>query len=158
MTALLPVAQEVRRGGAVRGTDDTLALTYEDRFLRRKVLTTTSGLRVLVDLPHASSLDAGDALPLDDGRLIGVEALAEPLFSVRGPDLARLAWHIGNRHTPCQICGDHLLIQQDEVIGHMLSHLGASVTRVMAPFTPEGGAYGHGRTHAHAHGHTAHDH
>jgi urease accessory protein len=72
--------------------------------------------------------------------------------------LVQLAWHIGNRHTPCQIEKDRLVIQDDPVIGHMLEHLGATVTQVVEPFTPEGGAYGHGRTHSHAHGATAHDH
>jgi urease accessory protein len=63
-----------------------------------------------------------------------------------------MAWHIGNRHMPCQFAGDHLLILRDPVIGHMLrDHLGADVAEVDAPFTPEGGAYGHGRTMPHAH-------
>ncbi|MDA9240345.1 urease accessory protein UreE, partial [bacterium] len=35
---------------------------------------------------------------------------------------------------------------------------GATVTQIEAPFTPEGGAYGLGRTHSHEHGATAHDH
>jgi urease accessory protein len=29
------------------------------------------------------------------------------------------------------------------VIGHMLEHLGATITPVTEAFTPEGGAYGH---------------
>ena len=70
-----------------------------------------------------------------------------------GDDLPRLAWHIGNRHTPCQVDGDRLLIQNDPVIRHMLGQLGATVTEVTEPFTPEGGAYGHGRTMGHDHGH-----
>jgi urease accessory protein len=82
----------------------------------------------------------------------------EALYRVTGPDLVRLAWHVGNRHTPCQISSDHLMIQADPVIGHMLEHLGAMVTPITGPFTPEGGAYGHGRTHSHEHVATAHDH
>ena len=34
----------------------------------------------------------------------------------------------------------------------MLARLGAAVRPVEAPFRPEGGAYGHGRTHGHHHG------
>jgi urease accessory protein len=63
----------------------------------------------------------------------------------------RIAWHIGNRHTPCQIAPDRVLIRQDKVLRRMLEGLGATVTEVTAPFTPEGGAYGHGRTHGHTH-------
>ena len=32
-----------------------------------------------------------------------------------------------------------------------LEKLGAEVETVKEPFNPEGGAYGHGRTHSHAH-------
>ena len=130
---------------------DTCALTYDQRLMRRKVLTSDGGTDFLVDLEHTTSLNDGDLLGLDDGRAIRVTAAAEPLYRVAG-DLARLAWHIGNRHMPCQFAGDHLLILRDPVIGHMLrDHLGAQVTEVEAPFTPEGGAYGHGRTLPHAH-------
>jgi urease accessory protein len=125
--------------------------------LRRKVLKTARGQTLLVDLAHTTSLDHGDAFELDDGNLIQVSAAAEPLLQITG-DLVQLAWHIGNRHTPCQIEANRLLIQDDPVIGHMLEHLGATVTQVNEPFTPEGGAYGHGRTHSHEHGHTAHEH
>jgi urease accessory protein len=117
-----------------------------------------TGLAFLVDLEHTESLNHGDAFVLSDGTMIEVLAAHEPLIEIKGDDLVRIAWHIGNRHTPCQIEANRLVIQCDPVIGHMLEHLGASVTEVFEPFTPEGGAYGHGRTHSHDHGHTAHDH
>lgn len=155
MTQTLPIASTVTRGHA---GDDTVTLRYDDRFLRRKVMTTDAGLRFLVDLPHATSLGAEDALVLDTGQTVAVIPARETLLEVTGADLPRLAWHIGNRHTPCQIGPGRLLILNDPVIAHMLAHLGARVTEVTEPFTPEGGAYGHGRTHSHDHGHTAHDH
>jgi len=130
--------------------DDRVTLDYDARFLRRKVLVSEAGLRFLVDLEHTTSLDHGDAFQLEDGRLIEVIPAAEDLLEIRG-DLTRLAWHIGNRHTPCQIEAERLLVHRDHVIRGMLEKLGAEVTEVVAPFTPEGGAYGHGRTHSHAH-------
>ncbi len=133
------------------GATDHVTLTYDDRFLRRKVLTTANGERFLVDLPQTTSLNHGDALELADGRLIEVIAAEEDLLEISGPDLTRLAWHIGNRHTPCQIEPARLLIQRDKVIRDMLEKLGATLRDVREPFTPEGGAYGHGRTHGHAH-------
>ena len=149
----LPVSRAIRR---TLHTADSVTLTYDDRFLRRKVLTSDAGTRFLVDLEQTTSINTGDAFELDDGRLIAIIPAPEPLLEVTGSDLARLAWHIGNRHTPCQIEPARLLIQRDKVIGHMLEHLGATVARVTAPFTPEGGAYGHGRTHSHDHGASAH--
>lgn len=143
----------IRATSLLRATpaDDVVTLDYEGRFLRRKRLTSRAGLSFLVDLPETVSLDPGDALCLDDGRLIGIAAALEPCLRVEGP-LPRLAWHIGNRHTPCQIAADHLLIRADHVLEGMLRGLGAQVTATMAPFAPEGGAYGHGRTMGHDHG------
>ncbi|MEJ6399141.1 urease accessory protein UreE [Yoonia sp. 208BN28-4] len=145
------------RAGTWSDAIDRCVLTYDDRFLRRKVLQTVSDAALLVDLTSTTSVNHGDAFQLDRGAFVAVEAAPEPLLSITG-DLVRLAWHIGNRHTPCQIEAERLLIQDDPVIGHMLAHLGATIRSVNAPFTPEGGAYGHGRTHAHEHVATAHDH
>lgn len=131
--------------------DDVVVLDYDARFMRRKVLQTETGRHVLVDLPKTTSLDQGDALQAADGTLIGVRAASEPLLEITGMPLHRVAWHIGNRHTPCQIEDTRLLIQQDHVMKSMLSALGAHVHEVVEPFTPEGGAYGHGRTHGHDH-------
>jgi len=80
-----------------------------------------------------------------------VIAAKEDLLEITGDNLTRLAWHIGNRHTPCQIEPSRLLIQRDHVLRGMLEKLGASLRDINEPFTPEGGAYGHGRTHSHAH-------
>lgn len=128
----------------------SLTLTYEDRFLRRKRLVTDQGEAILLDLAETTSLDHGDALELEDGRRVAIFAAPEPLIAVRG-NLTRLAWHIGNRHTPCQIETDRLLIREDHVLADMLLRLSADIERVTEPFTPEGGAYGHGRTHGHEH-------
>lgn len=136
---------------------DHVSLTYEDRFLRRKVLTLASGAQLLVDLPQTTSLDHGGALIATDKSEIRIEAAPEPLLEVTGDSLHRIAWHIGNRHTPCQIEADRLLIQRDHVMADMLARIGASTREVVEPFTPEGGAYGHGRTHGHDHTHV-HDH
>ncbi|WP_323782011.1 urease accessory protein UreE [Leisingera sp.] len=135
---------------------DRVVLDYEARFLRRKVLQTEGGGRLLVDLAQTTSLEHGGVLVLEDGGEIAVVAAAEPLLQITGTGLLRLAWHIGNRHTPCQIEGIRLLIRRDHVIRAMLVQLGATVEEVTEPFTPEGGAYGHGRTHSHEHGHSLH--
>ena len=150
----LPAARSVNRSPD-RTPYDLVVLSYDERFLRRKRLVTVHDEGFLVDLAETTSLNHGDCLVLDDGRLIEVIAAEEPVVAVTG-DLPRLAWHIGNRHTPCQIEADRLLIRQDHVLEAMLRQLGATLTRSLEPFTPEGGAYGHGRTMGHDHG--GHDH
>jgi urease accessory protein len=138
--------------------DDSISLTYEGRLLRRRRLVTAAGREILVDLPETVSLGEGDCLVLEDGGRVAIHAAPEDLLEVTG-DLPRLAWHIGNRHTPCRIEGGRLLIQRDHVLKAMLAQLGAEVREVVEPFTPEGGAYGHGRTFGHSHGHDhGHDH
>ena len=150
----LPAARLVVRAAAAAGrvAFAQVVLDYDARFLRRKRLVTLQGEGFLVNLAETTSLDAGDCLELDDGRLIAVRAAEEPLLVISGAALPRYAWHIGNRHTPCQIEEDRLLIRQDHVLEAMLTQLGATVARAFEPFTPEGGAYGLGRTMGHEHG------
>lgn len=150
----LPIARHLLSEAPAQ-TADTVVLDYDARLMRRKRLVGKAGLSFLVDLAEVTNLDDHWGFALDDGRAVAVEAAPEDLVEVRG-DLARLAWHIGNRHTPCQIGADHLTIRRDHVIEAMLAHLGADLTPVTGPFRPEGGAYGKGRTMGHDHG--GHDH
>jgi urease accessory protein len=144
---------------------DTVVLDFDDRHRRRMVMTGTRGLEFLLDLEQATALRSGDALLLEDGRLIEVVAAAEPLLEIRGSDphhLIRVAWHLGNRHLPTQIMPKALRIRRDHVIEAMVKGLGARVIEIEAPFDPEGGAYA-GAAHGHAHEgeghhHTGHDH
>jgi urease accessory protein len=144
---------------------DTVVLDFDDRHRRRMAMTGTRGLEFLLDLEQATALRSGDALLLEDGRLIEVVAAAEPLLEIRGSDphhLIRVAWHLGNRHLPTQIMPKALRIRRDHVIEAMVKGLGARVIEIEAPFDPEGGAYA-GAAHGHAdegegHHHTGHDH
>ncbi|MEM7440551.1 MAG: urease accessory protein UreE [Pseudomonadota bacterium] len=150
MTAL-PISQKVRPRGTWQRAVATCALTYDARFFRRKKLITDAGWAFVADFEKAVSLNDGDGLELPGSRIVAIAAAPESLLAITGPDLTRLAWHIGNRHTPCQIEPARLLILEDPVIAAMLMKLGAQVVPVTQPFNPEGGAYGLGRTHGHAH-------
>ena len=143
---------------------DTVVLDFDDRHRRRMAMTGTRGLEFLLDLENAVALRGGDALVLEDGRLIEVVAAPEPLVEIRGADplhLVRVAWHLGNRHLPTQIMAKGLRIRRDHVIEAMVRGLGARVIEIEAPFDPEGGAYagaGHGHAHEADVHHTGHDH
>ncbi len=144
---------------------DTVVLDFDDRHRRRMAMTGTRGLEFLLDLENAVALRGGDALVLEDGRLIEVVAAPEPLAEIRVADpqhLVRVAWHLGNRHLPVQIMPKGLRIRRDHVIEAMVRGLGARVIEIEAPFDPEGGAYAGGHApgpgaHDHA-GHAEHDH
>ena len=135
---------------------DCVVLDYDDRHRRRVAMTGAKGTAFLLDLPAAAELRGGDALVLEDGRLVEVVASPEPLLEIRCRDalhLARVAWHLGNRHLPAQIERERILIRDDHVIIDMLKGLGAEVRKVKAPFDPEGGAYGqHNHDPGHHHG------
>ena len=129
---------------------DCVALDAHERDRRRVVLTGERGVTFLLDLPHATALRDGDGLVLDDGTMVRVNGWPEPLAEIAAAnsrDLARLAWHIGNRHIDVQIVGDRLRIRRDHVIEDMLRGLGAGVTPIEAPFDPESGAYDHRHSH-----------
>ena len=152
----MKIAHEIISNIDPASADAMISLDYEGRFLRRKRLQTDDGEVFMVELPKTISLSPCDGFVLDNGRVIGIRPKPESLAKVTHTNLLRMAWHIGNRHTPCQIEEDHLLIQQDHVLEDMLCQLGAKIEHIIKPFMPEGGAYGHGRTHAHHH--DGHDH
>ena len=131
----------------------SVTLAFDDRFRRRIQLTDDSGAPFLLDLARAVVLNHGDTLELDDGTFLQVRAADEDLAEVScdAPEtLARIAWHLGNRHLPVQIGASGIRLRWDHVIVDMLKGLGADVARVKAPFTPESGAYAHD-SHAHHH-------
>jgi urease accessory protein len=149
------LTQDERRDQKVAGR---LRLDHHHRHRRRLTLKTEEGETVLLDLPAAVHLRGGDKLLLDDGAILDVEALDEPLLHITATDipaLIRIAWHLGNRHLPTQLLGGALRIREDHVLEDMVQRLGATVTHVVAPFDPEGGAYagpaGHHHGHAHEH-------
>ena len=157
-----PRATKVVSSGATPPFD-TIVLPHDGRYRRRITMRTEGDLVFLLDLAEATQLKHGDGLVLEDGRVIGVVAAEEPVAEITARDalhLARLAWHIGNRHVPAEILADRIRIAPDHTIEDMVRGLGGTVTRVEARFEPEGGAYEHGgqsHAHGHSHGH-AHSH
>ncbi|KIT16128.1 urease accessory protein UreE [Jannaschia aquimarina] len=135
-----------------RAPADLLRLDYESRLVRRKRLVTEGGRDVMLDLERPTDLGTYAGLALEDGTEIAVVPADEAVLRVTG-DLPRLAWHIGNRHTPCEMTGAALVIRDDPVLRDMLERLGATIEVDRAPFRPEGGAYGHGRVMGHDHSH-----
>jgi urease accessory protein len=141
-------ASLVVRAGSWHAEDavDRVVLDANERFRRRMVLTGEGGTRFILDLPRASALHDGDGLILDDGSIIGVVGCPEQLVEIAGKDavtLARLAWHLGNRHVEVEILGSRLRIRRDHVLEGMLMELGAQIASIEAPFEPERGACDH---------------
>ncbi len=166
----MPRAVAILRAGQKRSGEivDTLLLDYEQRRAPSGVQTGLKGTQVEIEIAiaHAASLATDDCLVLDDGRLVEIVARPEPLLEVRAADaasMARIAWHLGDRHIPAQLHERRLRVRADPVTGKLLdalvNSLAVKVLMIEAPFEPEGGAYSSGHHHgAHDHHHHDHDH
>jgi urease accessory protein len=167
--AIRVLAASERRDAAIV---DTLILPYAQRQAHKGFLFGIKGACVELDLPEAVRLHTDDALVLEEGGLVEVVAEPEALIEARAadlPGLARLAWHLGDRHVPVQVLERRLRLKRDPAIEALLTRLGAKLVEIEAPFEPEGGAYAapsgeHGphydhRQHSHDHHrHHGHDH
>ena len=124
---------------------DRVLLDFEARHRRRVAMSAKGGVSFLLDLPAAAALRDGDGLLLEDGRIIAVEAAAEPLAEIGAPDpaaLAPIAWYLGSQQVPVQFLGPHLRIRRDAFVEAALAERGMRIVAVMAPFDPEAGAPG----------------
>ena len=138
----------------------TVTLDFDARHRRRTLLRTDAGEDLLLDLERAVAMGDGDGLELDDGTWIRVVAALERVVEIAcasPAELVRVAWHLGNRHIPTQLCDAALRIRPDAVLERMVRDLGAQTRFADRPFQPESGAYAGQRSHAHSHGHD-HDH
>jgi urease accessory protein len=149
-------------GPAERGNRpviDSVILDYAQRSTQKIAVSGIKGGAYEIDLVgSARRLRTDDLLVLDDGSLIEVVAAPEPLIEARAadlPSLARLAWHLGDRHVPVQLLPNRIRARRDVGVESLLKSLGARLAIIEAPFEPEGGAYtaSHGPTHDHGHHH-----
>lgn len=142
---------------------DQLRLTFERRQKTRQRAALVSGEEVAIELPRGQLMRGGDWVVASDGRVIEVVAEPERVLHIEcaGPrELARAAYHLGNRHVPVQVGEGWLRIVDDHVLARMLDALGAKLSVVEAAFEPEAGAYGgghHHHDHESTHGGRIHD-
>ncbi|MEO8313669.1 MAG: urease accessory protein UreE [Pseudomonadota bacterium] len=141
-----------------------LVLPFELRQRSRLLASLDSGEEVGLLMPRGTVLRGGDRLQSSDGRLVEVVAAPEDLSIVRSKDsrqLARAAYHLGNRHIAVQITADSIRYLKDHVLDDMLRGQGLQVANEVLPFEPEAGAYATAHEHEHGHGHSEahiHDH
>ena len=123
----------------------TLTLAAADRHRRRVVLADDADQPFLLDLPRAVQMRDGDGLELEGGGFIRVVAAEEEVIDIRcrsDGELARLCWHIGNRHLPVQFLPERTLrVALDHVLMGRLEAQGAEARRQRSAFQPEPGAY-----------------
>ena len=149
---------KVRRDAYRLDVRSRLELPFDSRQKSRLRTHLASGEDVALMLPRGEILRGGDLVVASDGRVIEVVAAAEEVLHVEcasATELARCAYHLGNRHVPVEVGDGFLRLAEDHVIEKMLAGLGARLTHVTAPFEPEAGAYAGGHHH---HDQEHHDH
>jgi urease accessory protein len=134
-----------------------LTLPFEQRQKSRLRARAQNGEEVALILPRGRVLRGGDRVTATDGREVEIIAAQEKLAHIESDELARVAYHLGNRHVPLQVGPGFLRIAEDHVLEELARKLGARVSRVEAPFEPEAGAYGHQHDEM-GHGGKIHDH
>lgn len=172
----MPRATTIVRRAAVRADRiaDTVSLDFAGRSGASGHLVAAGGLDFEMALTKAAALEDGDALRLDDGRLVAVRAAPEELFEVRAENparLMRLAWQLGGSHVPAEISADVLFVPASAANAELVRGQGCTASPVARAFRPERAAHDHstcghdhghdhdGHAHAHAHdGHDTHDH
>ena len=133
-----------------------LVLSFEQRQKSRFLAQLPDGREIGVMLAHGSKLHDGDLLEAEDGTLIQVRAAKQKALRVTAEtplQLARAAYHLGNRHTPVELLESCLILEHDPVLKDMLEGLQVHVEETELPFEPEPGAYSSGE-HSHHHGHS----
>jgi len=146
-----------RRLTTKREPQARLVLPFEARQKSRLRTQLEHGEEVGLLLDRGTVLRGGDQLLASDGRVIEVVAAIEEVSFVTAEDpwqLARAAYHLGNRHVAVQVVSGSLRYLRDHVLDDMVRGLGFDVRAATLPFEPEGGAYSHPGLHAgHSHGH-----
>lgn len=161
--SMLQVHEVVPAGEKIDALAGTVTLTFDDRQRSRLLTRLDDGRELALMLPRGTVLRDGDRLRGGDSVVL-VHAAPESLSVVHTTDrhqLARAAYHLGNRHVPVQIAADALAYAHDHVLDDMVRGLGLTVQARVAPFQPEPGAFqggGHRHHHAHEHEHHHHDH
>ena len=143
-------------GAAPSHYDAQLTLPFEARCKSRLRTQLDGGEEVGLFLPRGTVLRGGDWLVGKDGRHVQVIAASERLYEVRTDNptqLARAAYHLGNRHVALEVRSDALYLLADAVLRVLLEKLDLVVNEIDAPFEPEAGAYGGGHRHGEEPGH-----
>ncbi|AOY86768.1 urease accessory protein UreE [Marinobacter salinus] len=157
---------------------DHLTLPFELRMRGRLRAKTDTGYDVGLFLDRGPVLREGAFLQAETGEIIRIRAADEPVVTAHietGLAMARLCYHLGNRHVALQIGSEAeggpvdgktgwVRFPPDHVLEELAERLGATLEHHRAPFDPEPGAYAqagegkaNGHSHSHSHGH-GHDH
>jgi urease accessory protein len=139
------VLELTERIEAAERYDAVISLDYDSRKRGRLKTLTETDEEAGLFLDRGQILSEGDYLKATDGRVVLVKAATEKLTEASTTDpilLAKICYHLGNRHTPVEIQQGSVRFQPDHVLADLCRYWGLEVTGFEGSFNPERGAYG----------------
>jgi len=137
--------------------DGTVTLAFEQRVKSRLRAKLDNNEDAGIFMQRGSVLEHGDLITTKGGFIVQVIAATELLSSIYTTDtllLAKVCYHLGNRHIELQIKPNSAHYKHDHVLDGMVQSFGLEVISEMLPFEPEQGAYNsHSLDHGHSHEH-----
>lgn len=126
-------------------TIDWLELEWEElnkRILRKQ---TENGTDVSISLESGDHLHYGDVLYEDENTLIAIRTKLEKVYVITPKtmkEMGKMAFEIGNRHTPCIIEDNEILVRYDHTLEKLMDEVGViyeqSERRFKEPFKYKG--------------------
>jgi urease accessory protein len=108
---------------------DWLELEWEE--LNKRILrkSTTRGVDIAIRLEEGQALHYGDVLYEEDDTLIAIRTKREKAFVIKPKtmrEMGEIAFKIGNRHTPCIIEDEGILIRYDHTLQELIDEVGVA--------------------------------
>ncbi len=106
---------------------------------------TEGGKEVAISLDNSGVLNYGDILYEDEDTLIALRTKLEKVYVIKPKtmrEMGKMAFEIGNRHTPCIIDDDEILVRYDHTLEKLMDEVGVtyeqSERRFKEPFKYRG--------------------
>ena len=126
------------------GNCQKIFLNHEQRKSGRLKLKYKDREDIFITGDRSEVILNGDYYMSVSGSVILIESAKEKLLHIetrRKIDLLKIAYHLGNRHSPIQINHSWLRILDDPVLTHIVQGLGGVTKSIEDAFEPELGAY-----------------
>lgn len=114
-----------------------IELDWEE--LNKRILrkNTDNGTDVAISLEGDSHLHVGDILYQDEDAIIAVRTKLEPAYVVNPKtmtEMGKVAFELGNRHTPCLVTDNEIIVRFDETLESIFIETGVKYEKTERRF------------------------
>jgi len=131
------VVGHVNIDSPTRKKREWLELEWEE--LNRRILRkiTDSGRELRISLEHGEPLNTGDVIYEDEQVEIVVRTTLEEVYVIYPAsmtEMGKIAFELGNRHTPCLIEQKEIIVRYDETLQPLLREAGVHFEKTTRRF------------------------